>query len=65
MKTLKWFKSHIGKRIYRNHVDCCSECSRITDYGLIVSDAIHAEYLFDTQNDYAADKIKLNYREKI
>ena len=29
MKTLKWFQSNIGKRIFRDYLECCNSCNEI------------------------------------
>lgn len=66
MKTLKWFKNRIGTRIYRDDNDCgCGSCRAVLEEGLLVFDEFHATYLYDTQNDYAAEGVLLNYRDKI
>ena len=67
MRTLKWFKARIGKRIYRDANKCkCETCYVITLNGLTVNDEDHAEYLYNLQNDfYADDKFDLNYRDKL
>lgn len=52
MKTLKWFKDRIGKRIYRNDNECpCDYCKDICVNGLIIKNELHAQYLFDIQNE--------------
>lgn len=65
MKTLKWFYSKIGKRIYRNAVECCSTCRDISLNGIVVHDKNHAQYLFDIQNDFMSEGIDLDYRSKL
>lgn len=67
MKThsLKWFKNRIGKCIYRNYYKCCAHCDDVAKYGLIIFDETHARILYDIQNDYAAEGIELNYRDKL
>ena len=58
--TLRWFKNHIGKRIYRDAVSCqCQTCTKVTKEGLIVRDDGHAEYLYNVQYELDVD-----YRDK-
>ena len=63
-KTLRWFTNRIGKKIYRDHHKCCGHCDEVVKNGLIVSDKQHAEYLYLNQNDFAAEGVYLNYRDK-
>lgn len=65
MRTLKWFKNRIGKRIYRNRHKCCKDCEEVAQNGLEVRDEMHANYLYETQNDFARDGIKLDYRDDL
>ena len=49
---LKWYKDRIGKRVYRTASQCqCEVCKKVEDVGLIIADELHANYLFDCQND--------------
>lgn len=65
MQTLKWFKSKIGKRIYRDTSGChCESCTRVETEGIIVMDEVHADYLFHNQNDFADEGLYLNYTDK-
>lgn len=65
MHTSQWFINRIGKRIYRNDNKCpCRHCKKTLKNGLIVGNKQHAIYLYDCQNEYMAEKIKLNYRDK-
>lgn len=52
-KDLQWFKDRIGKHIYRyTPTTCkCEVCNAVFNKGLIISDEIHAQYLFDCQNE--------------
>jgi len=64
MQTLNWFKERIGKIIYRDRDDCkCGTCKDAVNNGIEISDDIHAEYLFDVQNDFANEGTLLNYRD--
>lgn len=64
MKTLKWFKNRIGKRVFRNHHDCCANCEDNYNDGLIIFDEQHAEYLYMIQNDFGIEGYELDYRDK-
>ena len=68
MKTLKWFKDRIGKRIYRYENDCpCDYCKNIHLNGLIIKNILHAQYLFDIQTEIGYsyyDNNKTNTRIK-
>ena len=64
-KTLKYFQSRIGKRIFRDHHECFSDCSLVSKNGLIVNDENHAQYLFDLQNDFGCEGYDLNYRDAL
>lgn len=65
MKTKQYFLDRIGKRIYRNDSGCtCRDCKNIVENGLIINDEQHADYLFQTQNEYMAESIDLNYRDE-
>jgi hypothetical protein len=64
LKTLKWFRGKVGLKIYRDDGGCgCHHCNEIVENGLIVHDAVHAEHLYDMQNEYAYDGTYLNYRD--
>lgn len=58
-KRLDWFKSRIGKRVYRNAGDCdCPICMSVGIHGLFIVDDLHATYLRDCEADlelYYAD----------
>jgi len=65
MKTKQWFIDRIGKKIYRNSNGCdCEVCKNIGVHGVIVSNELHAIYLFDIQNAYNEEGINLNYRDE-
>ncbi len=64
-KSEKWFKKRIGKRIYRDPVDCCFYCGDIADNGLTVQDDFHAAHLAATDSDFGAEGTFLNYRDKL
>ncbi len=51
-KELKWFKDRIGTRIFRLNNKCdCEVCKSVYVNGLIVEDELHAQYLYDCQNE--------------
>ena len=50
--NLDWFRERIGKRVYRTEADCrCEICKKVGEIGLIVNDRLHAQYLYDCQNE--------------
>ena len=52
LHPLTWFIGRIGKKIYRDTVDCkCSGCTDGTENGILVHDKDHAEYLYNVQLD--------------
>lgn len=60
-KRLQWFKSRIGKRVYRTPSCSCPVCKTVEIRGLIIQDNLHATYLRDCEADlelhYADSKI--------
>lgn len=59
-KPLNWFKERIGKRVYRTKSTCtCEICKNVFENGLIISDELHAHYLYDCQNE-----LRLVYEDK-
>ena len=64
--TLEWFKSKIGKRIYRDVSTCtCHTCRDVEKNGIIVLDEEHAQYLADISGDFAYEGHPLNYRDTL
>jgi hypothetical protein len=62
-QTKEWFLSNIGKRIFRNKLKyCCPICDGIYKNGLIIHYKMHARYLYDTQNEFGAEGIEINYK---
>lgn len=50
--SIGWFKSRIGQRVYRTESSCeCEVCKKVGEVGLIIVDELHAQYLFDCQNE--------------
>ena len=50
--NLKWYKDRIGKRVYRTESQCkCDVCTKVGEVGLIIADELHAQYLYDCQNE--------------
>ncbi len=48
----QWYIDRIGKRVFRLKSDCdCLVCRKVEEVGLIISDKLHALYLFDGQNE--------------
>jgi hypothetical protein len=51
-KRKQWFLDRVGKRVYRDNVDCeCEICSCVGSEGLIVIDIDHAAYLTDISGE--------------
>ncbi len=66
MQTLQWFKDRIGKVIYRDKSSCtCLHCNNTVINGLTIADESHANWLYEVQNTYAEDGVKLNYRDSL
>ena len=57
----KWFLDRIGKKVYRNHRDCCEHCEEVYKNGLIISDATHATYLHDVESEFTAEGNPTHY----
>jgi hypothetical protein len=50
--NLQWFKERIGKNVFRTASTCpCEVCKKVEDVGLYIADELHANYLYDCQND--------------
>jgi len=51
--SLEWFKAHVSQRVYRdkNECDSCETCDQVTKEGAVIQDDLHAEYLFNIQED--------------
>jgi hypothetical protein len=66
--NLEWYKERIGKRVYRTESSCqCEVCKKVGEIGLIISDNLHAQYLYDCQNEldlYYFDE-KSNQKQQI
>ena len=62
--NLDWYKDRVGKRVYRTASTCpCEICKSVEDVGLVIADELHANYLYDCQNDlnlYYFDEPKKN-----
>ena len=49
---LEWYKKRIGKKVYRTAFTCpCEVCEKVEEVGLYIADIMHANYLFDCQNE--------------
>jgi hypothetical protein len=54
---LTWFQERVGKKVFRNETSCkCINCTFNYKNGVVINDDIHANYLFDMQNE-----LRLNY----
>ncbi len=52
LHDLDWFKERIGKKVYRTESKCpCEICKKIGKIGLYIADNLHANYLYDCQNE--------------
>lgn len=48
----QWYQDRIGKRVYRTEASCqCDVCKKIGEVGLVIDDELHAQYLYDCQNE--------------
>jgi hypothetical protein len=63
-KTKEWFRSMIGKKVYRDDHKCCAICERVFNNGMIVADRQHADYLAEIDSVFANEGIYLNYRDE-
>lgn len=55
-KTKEWFTDRIGKKVFRdNNVCICLSCSNVGENGVLITDNVHAEYLFDISNELNLD----------
>lgn len=51
-ERLNWFKSQIGKVIFRTKTTCkCTVCADVYERGLVVTDEFHACYLMDCESE--------------
>lgn len=64
MKSLSWFTDRIDTKVYVDTGACdCNVCTSISKSGLLIHDQLHAEYLFNTQEQgskYYESKKELN-----
>ena len=64
-KSKEWFTQRIGKKIYRDHIECqCFECTKNEDEGLTVIDKQHAEYLAMIYSNFGQEGTFMNYRDE-
>lgn len=57
----EWFHIRIGKRVFRNDTLCCESCRKIFHKGLIISNEMHADYLYMTECEFNAGGFRLKY----
>ena len=63
-KRKQWFLDRIGKRVFRGETSCqCEICKRVSNEGLIITDELHAIYLYDIEGMYNAEGHNLTYRD--
>jgi hypothetical protein len=62
----QWFLDRIGKRVFRNKTSCnCDICKDVYEKGLIISDEMHANYLYTCECEYTAEGSPLRYFDTI
>ena len=65
MQTEQWFLDRVWKTIYRDQDNCiCHTCQDVVENGINVEHEDHATYLYEIQNEWWAEWIILNYRDK-
>jgi hypothetical protein len=48
----QWFYDRIGRRVFRTGTHCdCGVCSQVYENGLIITDELHAGYLFMIESE--------------
>lgn len=56
----EWFKTRVGKRVYRDKVSCrCATCNEIEKKGIVILNKTHAVYLTDISFE-----LGIEYRDK-
>lgn len=63
MTRLEWFKSQVGKKIFRSKMDCCERCNEGLENGIDVLDESHARYLYEIECEFQQYGIKFMYFE--
>lgn len=64
-KPLQWFLDRIGKKVYRDVLEChCVSCREAEKDGLLIRNETHASYLCTIDQEFWAEGIKCNYRDK-
>jgi hypothetical protein len=66
MKTItereQWFLDRVGKRVWRNKNYCdCNTCDVVYTKGLMITDSLHAGYLWAVEGDYYREGFPLKY----
>jgi hypothetical protein len=65
-KRKQWFKDRIGKTVYRNKNTCdCKTCKRVYKNGLVITDDMHADYLFCCESEFTFEGHPLKYFDTI
>lgn len=57
----QWFRDRIGKRVFRNHHQCCEHCEEVYKNGLVIFDDMHATYLHDIEVEFTAEGNSTHY----
>lgn len=48
----QWFIDRVDKRVFRTESKCkCDTCKHVAENGLVIFDELHAQYLYDCQNE--------------
>lgn len=65
LKDLQWFLDRVGKRVFRDNVIDSEYDKKTSELGIIISNELQAQYMFDIQQDfYHESGINLNYRDE-
>jgi len=58
----EWFRARVGMRVFRNVTNCdCPICKNVSEEGLIIDDKFHADYLYDIETEFTAERHPLRY----
>lgn len=64
-KPLQWFLDRIGKKVYRDVLECdCASCREVEKDGLLITNETHASYLCAIDQEFWAEGVKCNYRDE-
>lgn len=64
-QSKQWFIDQIGKTVFRDPSPFYSEYEQeVFENGVEIRSVEQAIYMFDIQNDFAAEGVNLNYRDE-